>query len=257
MSLYKLYNHQHFGDCFYTLQYARKLCLANPEAEVHFFTRQNRTELMAFLEPALRMRIQILPHTALLNEAEAHDCWIGREDKRWLNKQPAPWMWDTMQYEFARYLSEQMQVPCPYKSVRDVLFDSPQFELETPLSKPVDYLIINGTPRSGQFRYNGREFEELITHLHQQGASVVTTEQVSRDDVPCTRSYGINMVGIGNIASYARNIIGVLTGPLHPCFNAWTIDKVERWMVLSSGESLTWNNRISQHTSVRAAQQHL
>jgi hypothetical protein len=134
---------------------------------------------------------------------------------------------------------------CPIQKPEDMLFDNPGILKPTPMSREWDYLLINSFPLSNQV--NGTEaemdaiFDRKIEEL--RGKTIVTTKKVR--DLPCTRDHNLSLLGIANLSTMAKNIVGINTGPYCMCFNVFNIDKVHRWVHLNDRHIYRYNNRIT------------
>ena len=60
---------------------------------------------------------------------------------------------------------------------------------------------------------------------------IATTTYVN-SDIPCTFTEGLTIQDIGAISTCAKNIIGVLSGPMTACFNLLTINNVNTFFIL-------------------------
>lgn len=254
---YPLFNPFHLGDCLYNLQFIRRWLFRDAKVSVDFYSNESAFELGQFIEPTLRPRIKFRALTELADpEEEAINAWIGRDSRSFIDALPTPWLWDELQFGFAKYLSSIINIAPLYSSKQEVLFDSPQLNQAPKIEGNIDYLIINAAPRSGQFNFNAIELKNLGLQLHREGKRVITTEKI-HPDVTATRELGLSVLEIAHLATHTHTVIGVLTGPLHACIHQWSLQRVKRWMVLSTGESLNWNASFQQFSSVNQLLPHL
>jgi hypothetical protein len=97
-----------------------------------------------------------------------------------------------------------------------------RFDMLDDKYKNIDILIINSTPRSGQYNYNKNEWNDFISKLSEK-YKIVTTEPVN--DI-----LSLETVSVKNIAAIALNvkkIIAINTGPSIPLYNKHILDNIE------------------------------
>jgi hypothetical protein len=92
----------------------------------------------------------------------------------------------------------------------------------------IHILIVNSSPRSGQFAYDKNEFNNFIIDLSKK-YSVATTEWVN-DEI-----LSLDQISVRNIASIAANVkkvIAINTGPFIPLYNRYVLDNIDVLYVL-------------------------
>ncbi len=97
-----------------------------------------------------------------------------------------------------------------------------------PICKNIDVLIINAVPRSGQYRYNKDEWDDLSKYISSK-YNTITTDKVP--GVKCTRDYNLSVKGIAAISTHAKYIIAVNSGPIVGCYNTYTLDNMTHMYV--------------------------
>jgi len=201
---------------------------------------KHNEQLTNYLEDGLNLNIffEKPPRTA-------HNLWLNHHG--WYNRQSNR-KWDELHVQLYRHICPKLKIRNPIKNKNDLIFDSPTLLEKTILGdEKFDFLIINGRPRSGQFHYNAKDFENLVDYLIDKKHKIITTDKIG--DIPCTRDYKFNVVDIARISLNAKNILGVLVGPMHSTFTKFS--KAERWYVLSTGETLNWSDKIYNFNSIK------
>jgi len=90
--------------------------------------------------------------------------------------------------------------------------------------KDIDILIVNSSPRSGQYRYDKPLWDRYIQKLN-SSCKIATTEFVS-NEVISLHTY--NLKDITAISINVKYIIAINTGPLLPLFNTYTLNNVKK-----------------------------
>jgi len=173
--------------------------------------------------------------------------WSGCliDERRVGLKGSAGWKLNEVYLELYKFMSEQVGIENPFKDKCCTVMDHEGLLDPVPEEFDCDILIGNCPALSGQFRYKPARFVEKIKEL--QGESdykVTTVHNLGLSDVPCTLDSNLNLLQIGNIAMRAKYIIAVASAPIIYCFNKWNIDTVQKWVVLSSRSTYTYNDRI-------------
>jgi hypothetical protein len=88
----------------------------------------------------------------------------------------------------------------------------------------LDFLILNSTPRSGQYFKNYWEWNPLITELNKK-YKIATTEKVQ--GVNCTYDDMLTVKDIAAISTKAKKIIAVNSGVVPGLLNTYTLNMVE------------------------------
>jgi FkbM family methyltransferase len=89
--------------------------------------------------------------------------------------------------------------------------------------KDIEVLIVNSSPRSGQYNYNKDKWDKEIIELSKK-YKIATTEFVSDDIINLS---DFNLKDITAISINVDYIIGINTGPLLPLFNTYTLERVK------------------------------
>jgi len=88
----------------------------------------------------------------------------------------------------------------------------------------LDFLILNSTPKSGQYVKDDTKWNNLINKLNKK-YKVVTSEKV--EGVICTCDDKLTLKDIQAISAYSKKIIGVNSGVMTVIFNSDTLNNVE------------------------------
>lgn len=129
-------------------------------------------------------------------------------------------------------LCEFMELPCPLREPRDLLFDYPALKRPTALSAPFDFLIVNSRPTRGQFLgfTEPDYFDPLIERLMGRYRVIVTGR--TRLPVPCTLDYSLSVTQIGNLSLTCPYLVMASSGPSWPTFNVFNLESVQLRVLL-------------------------
>lgn len=147
---------------------------------------------------------------------------------------------------FFDHLSRQIGIENPINGKNCTLIDHPDIKKDNGVDG-FDILLVNSIPRSKQYNYNKEHFRSKISEFKDK-YRVITTRPTNL--VPCTLDYNLNLLGIGNLSTKVKYVIGIATAPIIPCFNTTNIDTVKKWFVLSKRSSYSYNDRIFRENSV-------
>ena len=98
--------------------------------------------------------------------------------------------------------------------------------------KNINILIINSSPRSGQYNYNKLQWDNFIIKLNNK--HIVATSEKVNDDI-----ISLHDMSVKNIAAIALNvktIIAINTGPFIPLFNTDILNHVDNIYVFGSND---------------------
>lgn len=108
----------------------------------------------------------------------------------------------------------------PFTKPSDLLFDYDALRAYN--AKPFDVLVVNSPPQSGQLKcFSPEAATDLVLALKKAGRSVVTTHPVQ--GVSCTQFSMMSVTAIGSASQFARVTVGVVTGPMWPCLNVYSV----------------------------------
>lgn len=100
--------------------------------------------------------------------------------------------------------------------------------------KDVDILINNCEAFSYQYNKSFDEMNALCQFLNTK-YRIVTTRKVS--GVPCTGDHFLKVKDIAAIGTHAKNIIGIMSGPLCALNNKQTRESVNKWFIITTDGS--------------------
>lgn len=237
------------GDNLAHLHFLRGLAKRYPDVHfvhaAHLCYLQQMIEVVADL-PNLQLRDIRHSHHELSHNAwkNAGGFWESHELKN-----------DYANFMLAWFdvLAQRLGLESPFERPEDLLFDYPALAQGETRFEPIDFLIVNSTPQSGQWRnYNRAQLTDLISQLSKRH-KVVTTEPCGLR-VPCTaNTLGFSVTNIGQLSQCAKNIVMVSTGPSWPTFNVWNKDSVEFRLILIDHEVIGLSKRTEQCATVPEA----
>lgn len=219
------HNIYHLGDNLIHCNYLRRLAIAYHDVQFRHAAHK------AYLSQ-LREVVEDLPSITLvpLEEAgsESIDVWKNRKGGFIGHRLQADWV--GFHLEFFDKLSLELGFKTPIQSADDLLFDypaiaplSPDTAIRAYISPPVDIIVVNSPPMSGQCANPG-DLLWLVQGLMDRGHSVQYTWP----------HYQGTVSAWGALSRSCKYIIGVATGPMWPTFNVWNKDTCERIIMLDS-----------------------
>lgn len=221
------------GDNIVQLNYLRKLAKRYPDQK--FIHAVN-----GGLLPQLKDVIADVSTISLIDlsqkDPSAIDAWKNRNGDFFAHVKRDDWA--AFYVEFFARLSADLGVENPITQPSDLLFDYPAIAAKS--YPEIDFLIINSTPLSGQFRkFWPEQLDLLIGKLKAKGYSVVTTSRSSHE-VACTQTYvpPMTITDIGALSRRCKYIFGIATGPIWPTFNIWNLETVKLRVILLDGERI-------------------
>ena len=237
------------GDNMAALHLLRKLAQKYPGHEfVHacfldYFAQ--RVQLGEMIEDL--PNISLIPMGA--QPPESIDTWKGQEGL-WYNH-PLKNNYVAFFLDFYALLAAQMGLESPIKCGLDMLFDYPAIQKDICNGQEWDFLVVNSAPMSGQFKgFSQAEMDYFTVDLTGR-YNVITTSPVG--NIPCTRTQGITVSGIGNISLHVKYIVMVSTGPSWATFNPWNLKTVQKRIILLTTERINLTPNTVHVASVEQA----
>lgn len=202
----------HLGDCFWQC-----LLLHALGDSQDFYVPTHYVADLSLLVSGTNIHI----HSNEQAPVDAQDCWIANARYEAIG---VKYEHDTNIMQFVlRYLNAQAATngyTAPFTTTEDLIACFPSLEPKGSDSGP-DILVIDSNPLSGQCPgYSESHMADLVAKLDQ------------RYKVSTVANRGLSLSSIGRIASRARLIVGVATGPWWPCGSIWAKD-VPRMVMLN------------------------
>lgn len=236
------FNALHLGDNLVHLHFLRALARRHPD--IHF-THGAHDSLLAQLYPVWSDVDNLTVKSIGEVGQGAINAWRGAGG-HWYGH---PQQNDFVAYhlDWFRHLARAMGLESPFHCARDLLFDYPALRNGLRQNQPpLDFLVINSSPQSGQWRgFSQHDFETLVASLFASGKSVITTRPTSTPGVASTSAVEGDITFIGQVSQRARCIIGCVTGPMWPCLNVWNADTVALRVHLLDHERVDY---VPEHT---------
>jgi hypothetical protein len=98
--------------------------------------------------------------------------------------------------------------------------------------KEVDILINNCEAFSYQYNHSFDDMNALCKFLSTK-YRIVTTRKVA--GIPCTGDHVLQVKDIAAIGTRAKNIIGIMSGPMCALNNKQTREFVKKWFIIADG----------------------
>lgn len=238
------YNPYHLGDCFFLVHFLRKVCQSYPDFKFICETSPGHfPEIQSFIGKEFEDRILL---NKSVRKSQGINGWYGSIPLKTGYRKRA-FILNERYDEFFTHLSNVIGIKNPIAGKNCTVIDHPDILKDVGLS--CDILLVNSIPLSKQYFYYEHEFEAKIKELSEK-YKVIITNHVKNIDVPCTVDYKLNLLGIGNISTKAKYVVGIATAPIIPCFNTWNLDKVKKWFVLSRRSTYSYTDRIIRKKNI-------
>ena len=99
--------------------------------------------------------------------------------------------------------------------------------------KPVDILILNSRPYSGQYMYDKNKWDNYIQHIHSNSKlKIVTTTKVP--GVLCTFDKNMTIKDIAALSTQAKVVIAVNSGVFPGLLNVHTIESIRQFYIFDN-----------------------
>jgi hypothetical protein len=250
--IYRTHCELRLGDNLAGLHLVRKLAQAHPEDQfVHAanldYYNQGKT-LAEMVEDLKNVSIVDLRH----RDSGSVDLWKGADG--YFYNHPKWQHYVPFMLDFYALCCVRLGLPCPIKTVDDMLFDYPAIQKQGRFVGKFDWLVINSRPHSGQMpKFSYAAFEKLIEVMCKKYSVVVTED--TKGDYGQTFASTYSIHEIGNLSLNCDFILMVSTGPSWPTFNIWNKDSVKLRIVLLENERIEFGGNTVHCNSVEAAQE--
>lgn len=253
-------NECHLGDCIYSMIMFKNInhYLEEHNITVYFYCDDENLPQVKDFNNSPRIIVDSL---SKMNTSERiYDLWIGSSNYEYSYfpaiRDPGYTTYDEFFCKFYNNILTIMNIPVKLNtfiySDEDLVSRRDKIVARTNDGyKDIDFLINNGTPRSGQYHYNVSEWNDFITKLSKK-CKVVTTQKV--DGVKCTREDNLMVADIAAISLNAKNIIAIESGVISGFYNKYiTEDPNKKVYTLSnyaehkcSFANFTWISELNQ-----------
>jgi len=191
----------------------------------HYCTPDNIEQISEFADSK---NIKILPIDQIPKNEKIIDLWIGSGDYNY-NYFNSNEPYNDFLMKFYNNILKQINIPI---TINDFVFDNKELvEKEKVINEKtnnkyrnIDYLFLNGAPRSGQLTYDKNEWDSIIKRFSEK-YNVVTTQKI--EGINCTRDDNLSAKDISAISKNAKKIIAIDSGVGAGLFNKEVIDNVE------------------------------
>jgi len=236
-------NTKHLGDCIQTLHF---LINAAEKNNVVFNFVCNPTYQNQLQDLLINHKDKI-KLTTYINPAEEYiETWVaGYGDYGIINDQCIDEQGFTDQSKgfliHWKRVSDIMKIDCPFLNKEDLIYNQ-IILLEDKIKNKYDYLFINSTPLSLEYKNFEEEEQYIIQKIKKLGKTIITSKKIK--DIPCTLDFNLSVVNIGQLSKNVKNIIGVNTGPIHLCMNKWSLPTLERFIVWSPSHNFNFGSNF-------------
>lgn len=226
MQTFKFFCSFHLGDQMFLLWFLNVAAKRWPNIQFSF---RVPTEYLDELKRLARKT----PNLEITDKDDGHclegwmgtDGWYGKFNKRAEN-------FVDFQLQFHAYLAKKYGLPSwEVPDRKELLFPAECMDPNHDLSgRSFDVLFVNSQAMSGQCReFNESHLNSLAIHVSKR-CRVVTTHPSGDPDVPSTRSFGLRLSQVGELASRCKIVAGVVNAPFLATFNELAFPNIERWV---------------------------
>lgn len=251
------YEVHNLGDQIVFLHLLRTLARQSPETDfVHFCGAHHHSQLHEVVRDIPNILLSDFESPLWRQQKNEAICvWKNHQDV-WVDS-PLRWDWSNFTLWHHKVTARRMGFDSPFTCREHLLLDYPALEPEEKCP-PVDFLIVNSEPCSGQFtpmaQHGSGYLDELICKLAANHTVMVTNPVEGCVRTPtCTREAGLTISQIGALSVNCRHHIMVASGPMWPTLNTHShhnSDGRVRIALLDNGEKLNMPG-IIQMSNVR------
>lgn len=228
-----LANAYNLGDNILQFNFMRRACLENRQLLIDYFCKSEyHRQLRQLIDTEWSDQITMLPLE--LRPKGVLDTWIG---SGFYFDHPRRDYYNEFYVEWFQFLAEAMGIECPIRERNDVLMRHPGIVRD---DEPLDVLVINCPPRSGQFEFEPQYWDEAMANW----AKTLKVVALGETNAPGVKRAEVGLLGIAELACSAREVVSICTGPLHMAFNTASIRSVNRWHIFHRSNIYTYNDNI-------------
>lgn len=220
---YHIDNKFHYGDNIFNLKFFFNISqiLKDHNIIINYYydtyVIKNADELTRYVNPEV---VILKPIEA--KPADSYEMWMGKYEFRDMET-----AMPSMYKDALKYLGlDNLGIDTSLYQKEDYLLDIYN-KLDSKF-KDLKILILNGEPKSNQFPYDKEKFDAMCIRLASNFKVAVISPV---NNIPCTLTDGLKLQDIGAISTHAAYIIGFNSGPMIPCFNTLTKNKVKKWII--------------------------
>jgi hypothetical protein len=230
-NIYHFFNEYHIGDCLMPLRlfYSIRKVLIEKNIQIKFY--YNAGYIKNFINELHRYAIpdvvELLPTS--IKPANAYNTWIGVLLKG-LHHTSWSEYYEVLQEDMIRYMNLQdCNINCNFLLDEPYLLDI--YETIEEQYKNIDILVINSFAQSGQYTRHPQEMDELCRFLN-KSYNIITTRKL--EGIKCTLDADYRIQDIGAIATHAKYVVALMTGPINGITNIQTHMSVKKWFIIIS-----------------------
>jgi hypothetical protein len=225
----KLYNEYHLGDHifnFILFNHIKEYIEKNNIFIEYHFEKQYHHQASEF---NLSKNVSVLEY--IPGDDNGFNLWIGApefEENWWHNKEKYSGL-DTFYVLFFNEFLQKQNLPISFEKLeyKDSDIQKRYEDIDLKYNgkySNLDFLIINSTPRSGQYVKDDTKWNDFISKMNSK-YNIVTSEKV--DGVKCTCDDKLTVKDIQYISAHSKKIIVISSGVIPALFNTDTLNNVE------------------------------
>lgn len=228
-----LANAYNLGDNILQFNFMRRACMENHQLLITYYCKaEYHNQLSQLIDSEWEHQITLYPLEQ--RPPGVLDTWIG---SGFYFEHPRRDYYNEFYLEWFQWLAEAMGIECPIRERNDVLMRHPGIVRDDDL---IDVFVINCPPKSGQFEFEPKYWDEAMATW----AKTLKVVALGETHAPGVARVAVGLLGIAELACSAREVVSICTGPLHMAFNTASIRSVNRWHIFHRSNIYTYNDNI-------------
>lgn len=245
MAVYHFHNDYHIGDCILSLRFFYSIANNLKEKNILIKFYYNESYIKEYVKElkcyTVSGIIELYPTS--IKPSESRHLWMGLpiDGTRYHD-----WsIYFELQYKnISKILSLNLaDINCSLWLSEEYLLDN--YTKLTESCKDIDILIINSAACSGQYTRDRSDMDTLCRYFD-TSYNIITTRKV--DNIKCTLDYDLRIQDIAAIATHAKYVIAIFTGPVCGLFNIQTKSVIKKWFFIKSYNEPCNISDLNYHT---------
>lgn len=204
----------------------------------YFAKKEYIPQLIQFINPGLINHVKLFS----LDQKPEHSihAWINNPyfgytfDCSIMNSQNRVVNYNEFYLQFFRHVLQKLTINA---NIQSILYSDNDLFVRAnaipPEYKPVDILIINSHPFSGQYSYNKDIWDKYIQHINSNSKlKIVTTTKV--EGVLCTFDQNMTVKDIAALSTQAKVVIAINSGVFPGLLNVHTMESVKQFYIFDN-----------------------
>ena len=235
--VYYLHNIYGLGDSVFNMIFINLIeerIIADNILFCYFTKNEYIQQLTQFIKPRLVNHVKLFS----LDQIPAHSIEL------WINNSYFVYTFDcslisshfSVDYNdfYLNYFKHVLQILTINANIQSIMYSDNDLLVRAnaipPEYKPVDVLILNSQPFSGQYNYNKCIWDKYIQHLNSNSSlKIVTTTKV--EGVLCTFDQNMTIKDIAALSTQSKVVIAINSGVFPGLLNVHTMESVKQFYI--------------------------